>query len=282
MKLNMEKLKKSMKKAWLWTKLHAVKVWIWTKIRAVKIWLWTKIHAIKTWKWIKLHVQTAWTLGRIRGKRLALVIGKNCKAMFLALKQQLQTPKIVKFPTKRSINPARREQDTRSIVTLSVGIVLICLLSFGVAKFGVIDQLERQREAEAKYNVLHAQYLKQQEQLSRYDEVELDYQTHSRNWMNSDNGDIFVSVDRMKVIALLEDHLLPSGQVKSVTVQGNVLIAKMSGMNLTQVSEMIFDLQQEPIVKNAELSDASTGKESPAASLEFSIIITLQPEEAES
>lgn len=190
-------------------------------------------------------------------------------------------PKAVKYPTKRSVNLGRREQSSRNIITLVVGILLIGLLAFGTAKFGVIDQLERQQQAQAQYNAVHSQYVQMEEKLSGYAQLEQQYRIYSRNWMSASKDELFIAVDRMLILELMEKHLMPNGQLSSVTVQGNMVTVNMSGMNLSQVSSMIIDLQNEPIVQKAELSVASTNKDSNNAALEFSIIILLQPKEAD-
>ena len=113
--------------------------------------------------------------------------------------------KAVRCPTKRSVNLAKRPPRTRSAVTLVLGIVLIAALALAVAKFAVLDQLARQRAAEQQYQSVHAQYVEMQNALENYDAVEQEYRTYSRSWMTEENGG-FVDVDRMDVLALLEQH----------------------------------------------------------------------------
>ena len=60
--------------------------------------------------------------------------------------------KAPKYPTKRTVNLAQRESHSRSTLTLSLGLLIILLLSFCVANFGVLRQLDRQRAAEQAYS----------------------------------------------------------------------------------------------------------------------------------
>lgn len=184
--------------------------------------------------------------------------------------------KAVHCPTKRSVNLAKRPPRTRSALTLVIGIVLIAALSLAVAKFAVLDQLARQRAAEANYQSVHAQYEQMQQALEDYDAVEQAYRTYSRSWMTEENG-AFVDVDRMDVLHLLEQQLLACGEVRSFAVQRDTVVAAMAGMRLAEVSAMFERLQQQPIVAAASLNLASTADED--GLLEFSITILLQSAE---
>lgn len=184
--------------------------------------------------------------------------------------------KAVHCPTKRSVNLAKRPPRTRSALTLVIGVVLIAALSLAVAKFAVLDQLARQRAAEANYRSVHAQYEQMQQALEDYDAVEQEYRTYSRSWMTAENG-AFVDVDRMDVLHLLEQQLLACGEVRAFAVQRDTVVAAMAGMRLAEVSAMFERLQQQPIVAAASLNLASTADED--GLLEFSITILLQSAE---
>lgn len=189
--------------------------------------------------------------------------------------------KAVKCPTKRTVNLAKRESHTQSVLTLVCGVLIIALLSAAVAKFGVIDQLARLSEAERAYNEVHARHVEMESAIAAYPEVEQEYRTYSRKWMTNDSA-LSVSVDRMEVLDLLEQRLMSCGTVKSFLVQDSTVLVAMSGMNLEEISIMFADLQRQPIVASAVLTIASTAKDSTEA-LDFSITIILQPaEEAES
>lgn len=54
------------------------------------------------------------------------------------------------------------------------------------------------------------------------------------------------------------------------------MIVSMSGLNLQEISAMFEILQQQPIVKAADLTIASTEKTA-GEDLDFSVTITLQP-----
>lgn len=188
--------------------------------------------------------------------------------------------KALKLPTKTWVNLAKREDNSKNVATVVLGIFAIAVLSFCVAKFGVIDQLARQQEAESAYNAVHAQYTAMQASVSQYPEIEQEYRTYSRSWMQKEDSAMFVRVDRMDVLDLIETQLMPNGTVNTVYVQGDIMTVTMSGMNLTGISDMFRSLQQQSIVESASLNIASTTQDTPEEDeLDFSITIVLKSEE---
>lgn len=184
--------------------------------------------------------------------------------------------KAPKYPTKRTVNLAQRESHSRSTLTLSLGLLIILLLSFCVANFGVLRQLDRQRAAEQAYSTAHSQYTEMQTALADYDRVELQYRTWSRAWMHDENSPVYVPVDRMEVLDLVQEYLMPYGTVNTLVVDEDVMIVTMSDMNLEQISAMFQRLQLQPAVKSATLTLAATPSVNPGDKVDFSITVTLR------
>ena len=188
----------------------------------------------------------------------------------------------MKLPTKTRINLAKRESRKKDMITLGVGIVLIAGLSAAVAKFAVIDQLDRLSQAEGAYNAVHVQYVAMQQAVADYPNVEERYRTYSRSWMLSGDTNGLTQVDRADVLDLVEARLLPHGRINTLSLRDSVMVVSMSGMNLSQISAMFERLQTEKIVASASLNMASTEeKDDPNALLDFTITIALQPEQEE-
>lgn len=188
----------------------------------------------------------------------------------------------MKLPTKTRINLAKRESRKKDMITLGVGIVLIAGLSAAVAKFAVIDQLDRLSQAEGAYNAVHVQYVAMQQAVADYPNVEERYRTYSRSWMLFGDTNGLARVDRADVLDLVEARLLPYGRINTLSLRDSVMVVSMSGMNLSQISAMFERLQTEKIVASASLNMASTEeKDDPNALLDFTITIALQPEQEE-
>ncbi len=196
---------------------------------------------------------------------------------------EAQTPKKISlkaaaYPTKQTINLAKKESHKQSLMTLSIGIAAIAVLAFCVTKFAVIDQFARQNEAAKAYGEVHSQYTEMEDKLSDYSQVEQEYHTYSKNWMT--DGETGVSIDRMDVLDLIEKKMMTCGTVDSVNIEENTVIVNMSGMNLKQISSMFTDIQKQDIVESAKLTLAQTAKSSDET-LEFSVTITLTHTEEE-
>lgn len=101
--------------------------------------------------------------------------------------------------------------------------------------------------------------------LADYDRVELQYRTWSRAWMHDENSPVYVPVDRMEVLDLVQEYLMPYGTVNTLVVDEDVMIVTMSDMNLEQISAMFQRLQLQPSVKAATLTLAATPSVNPGA-----------------
>ena len=190
-----------------------------------------------------------------------------------------KTSKVLKLPTKTTINLAKRESRRKDVLTLTIGGVLILLLAGSVAKFGVIDQLDRLSRAESSYNQVHSQYLSTLQAVEDYPEVEERYRTYSRSWMNAGDKNGLAKVDRQEVLNLLEQRMMPRGQVNSVSLRDSVLVVSMSGMNLRQISTMVESIREDPIVESAALNLASTEEKKKTDLMDFTLTVVLQPKE---
>ncbi len=181
-------------------------------------------------------------------------------------------------PTKRTVNLAQKESHKQSAMTLTIGGVVIVVMAFCVAKFAVIDQFAREDEAASAYSAVHQQHEEMEEKLANYDAVEQEYHTYSRKWMT--DGETNVSVDRMDVLDLIENHMMNCGTVKSVSIDENTVIVNMSRMNLKEISAMVSDVQQQAdIVESTDLTIAETA--SSEEKMDFSVTITLVHEDEE-
>lgn len=106
--------------------------------------------------------------------------------------------KACKIPHQKNRQPRKAaESHSQSVMTLSIGTAVIIVLVVLVVKFGVLDQLARQSAAESAYNTVHAQYTEMQSAVEKYPEVEEEYRTYSRKWMQQeDSARSFLWTDR--------------------------------------------------------------------------------------
>ena len=205
--------------------------------------------------------------------------------MNITKEKKKAAPKGMKLPSKTYINLAQKESRKKDVVASVLGLVLILIVAGcvakSVAKFGVIDQLERLDRAERDYNATHDQYLMMQQAVADYPAVEEKYRTYSRKWMEDSAEEGLVTVDRTEVLTMVEKYLRTQGTVKSLSIQGTVMVVNMSDMNLRQISAMLAKVEQQPLVAKALLNVASSEDQETTEILDFTVTIALQPVEEE-
>lgn len=192
---------------------------------------------------------------------------------------ELQRRKVKKtaVPQKSTINMAMKEQHKTTIVTLATGIILIAILAFLVAKWGVIDQQARLQSAESEYNKVHEQNLEIRDYVEDYPAVLREYRSISRAWMQTEDGKEVVKVDRQAVLDMVEREMRPRGIVQTIQINSDTLVSTMSGMTLKQVSAMLESIEKYPIVSLAMLNSAETDEDTEGDILKsFSLTIYLR------
>lgn len=187
--------------------------------------------------------------------------------------------KMIKCPQKMGINLNIQEDRSRNRMTLLIGILAILALVAVVVNFGVLEQYRRLDRAQAAYNQVHSQYVKAQEDLADYDRVLVEYRTYSMDWMSNGDGEIAITADRQEALDLLEQEMLTSGSLNAIQITQNTMNVDMSGMTLTQISDMFARLRLSPIVDSVTLNVATT-EEGSSSLMDFTVCVTLrQPEE---
>ena len=200
------------------------------------------------------------------------------------------TRKMIRCPRKTGINMNMREGRGDKVKTVAIGGAVIALLCVIVAKVGVIDLYGRLSKAEGEYQTAHRQNTELEARLSDYDRVLLEYRTYSMDWMtgstevDGENGadqrqDRLVKVQRRAVLDLIETVMMPRGSVDAVDIKDDTAEVYMSGMSLSEISDMFSVIEKQPIVSRVELNLAETEKDRPASVLSFSLTITLQQED---
>lgn len=180
------------------------------------------------------------------------------------------------IPNKTTLNLAMKEQSSVNWVTLIIGLMLIAVIVFFVAKFGVIDQYARLNKAEQAYNALVKRNNEIADVADRYPEVLREYRMYSRSWLSSEDSSTSVAVNRLRILDLIEREMMTCGHVSSFRVNSSVLTVNMSGMNLTEISAMIDSINESPIVLAATLNIAKTdNKDIDTSELDFTITVYL-------
>lgn len=182
-----------------------------------------------------------------------------------------------KYPTKKTINLAMKEEYAGNAQLLVAGAVIIGLVCILVTKFGVYDQFARLAKAESEYFKVHEQKMEMEQYLDDYDQVLLDYRTWSRDWMAENEH--YVTIERTKLLDLLEQYVSPYGTLYHVDITENRIGVQLGDLSLQQLSAMMEKLEEHPLVSHSELNTATTEEKHTNEKVDFVLTIQLQSEE---
>ena len=191
--------------------------------------------------------------------------------------------KPTRFLTKKGINLAADYDARNRRLSMILGSIIVVVVVFAVAKFGVYDLIDRRNAAISEYTAVHVQYEDAQQKLVNYDEVLLEYRTYSMEWMENDTSGKYVSVPRREILNMIEKNMMKKGDVSEIEIEGDSVIVTMSGMNLKEISKMCTKLEELDFVEDATLQTASSenGVKEDNEDLTFVIMIQLHSNEVE-
>lgn len=172
------------------------------------------------------------------------------------IKKALQKNKKMVLPSKKGINlvPQKKKAKLGLIVIVAAIAALAILLL--VAYFGVYKPISARNHARAEYEDAHAKYEQAMAAVGDYDEILKEYRSYSLDWMNKDGGRRYVTVPREAVLKMVDKIIKPAGTLNSLSVNGETLTVRMSDMTLTEVTQMLMKVEEEPFVSYAFLQQA--------------------------
>ena len=129
------------------------------------------------------------------------------------------------------------------------------VLLFFFTRFGVIGQLQRISAMESEYSTLQSQVDALKNSNAGYDAVRAEYSHYGNGYLNDDEK---AQQDRMKILDVIEDKLLPSDALQDITITQNTATLTINSEKLKNVSEIVADLESDPIVSYVTVTQ-STG-----------------------
>jgi hypothetical protein len=163
--------------------------------------------------------------------------------------------KITRYPTKRTLNLVIREDSmNRPIFALPIFILLVAaLLAF--AKFAVIDRLAAVFAARTSLSA-------QENELKMKTAANAEYNTvlneYNRYFFSGYSAAENAQVDRVEIITLLEQKLIYSAKISSITVLGNKVTVNLSGVTLEELSLIIRNIRDEKNISDVSVFNAGT------------------------
>ena len=172
------------------------------------------------------------------------------------IKKSFQKNKKVVIPSKKGINLVPQKKKTKVGFVLIVAAVLILALLFAAAYFGIFKPISARNQARAEYEAAHLTYTQTLAAVGDYDAVLKEYHSYSLDWMNKDMGRRYVTIPRETVLKMVDKIIKPAGTLNSLAVTGETLTVRMSDMTLTEVTQMLQKIEEEPFVSYAFLQQA--------------------------
>lgn len=184
------------------------------------------------------------------------------------------------YPAKRSMNLYYKPDRTTkpATVMLYVLFTLACLL--GLGKFLVYDVWMETQEAQRTLAAAEEQLESVNLELTDYGEV---WERYSRYSATEEERDL---IDRMEVLALLDQAVGATATMDTLSVSGSTVQIQFSGVTLAQTARIVNALEASPIVAYTMVNTASTTQDEGApaddsAPVRASVLVQLQKEVAQ-
>lgn len=161
------------------------------------------------------------------------------------------------YPSKKTVNLVIHEK-TISSPTRAIPVFLGFLAALALfVKFGVMVPLDRMYAAQAALGQVQSELDGYIQYNRDYDEVRERYSRYFSDYLNEDEA---VLQDRLEVLNLLEEQVMNRADIESISIRGNVCRMVITELPLYQVSAIVEDLEESPLVQYISVSTASTEK----------------------
>ena len=180
------------------------------------------------------------------------------------------------YPAKRSMNLFYKPDRTTKPATIALYVLfaLVCLL--GLGKFLVYDVWVETNAARHTLAAAESRLSGVMAELTDYNEVRERYSRYSATEEER------ALIDRMEVLALLDDAVGSTAAMDVVSINGGTVQIQFSGVTLAQTAQIVRALESSPIVAGTTVNTAATTPEQAASSLvQASVLIQLQKEAEE-
>ena len=176
--------------------------------------------------------------------------------------------------SKKTMNLAFHESSVnpRKLIPLIVVLVVAILL---LAKFGILDQLNKKVDAINEVSQKQANLATVNARLANYDEVAYQYGRYSYGWMTETESSL---LDRMDILEILETIVCESAILEDFAVNNNILNANISGLSLDDTSALVKQLEADPRVQDVFVFTAKSEDAELNAQVAMTVILTKEAE----
>lgn len=174
-------------------------------------------------------------------------------------------------PTKRTMNLYFKPDRTTKPATIALYVLFVLVVLLGLSKVLVYDLWAKVDGARTSLAAVEGRLDAVMADLADYDEVKEEYQRYSAT---DEEREL---IDRMEVLALLDDAIGSTGELNSVAVSGETVQVQFKRVTLAQTAEIVRRLEESPIVASTAVNTAATTEED-GDQVSASILILLQKE----
>ena len=174
----------------------------------------------------------------------------------MAAKEKRSAPKKSKgkIPSKQTLNLVYKEKDTGRRVFIVLSIILFFLLLVGFAWFIVRGQLSKAAKARNKYESLQHEMNDLAKVRKSFDGIEEMYSHYGSSYMNADE---LALQNRMAILSVINNKISLAQGLSQIQLTGNTAKVKLMSLELKEVSTIVAELEESPIVSFVGVDTAS-------------------------
>lgn len=166
--------------------------------------------------------------------------------------RHLMAGKKAVYPSKHTMNLYFKVDRTTAPATAALYVLFAVAVLLGLGKFMIYDFVMQEKQLESQLLALEQRTVQQMQQLQDYDQVLEDYIRSIPTQQEQDQPDV------MALLALIDTTIRPSAQISQVTIADHQVVISFSGVTLAQAADLVVQLEQSPLVANAQVDTASS------------------------
>lgn len=159
------------------------------------------------------------------------------------------------MPVKRSINFATVGEKPIDWRIAIPSIALIIVLAGLVSKVAVIDRFAALNAARAEVYAIQNEIREKQAEYDGFADISVDYAHYTISDMSKEERE---RISRVTVMETVQEIILPVAPLDAWTLHENTLSIHLSSNTLTEVTDMVAQLQASPVVSSCSIVTAST------------------------
>lgn len=174
----------------------------------------------------------------------------------MAAKEKQSAPKKLKgkIPSKQTLNLVYKKKDTgrRVFVILAIVLFILALACFGW--FIVRGQLSKVAKARNKYESIQGELNTLSSVRKRYDGIEELYSHYGSSYMNAEE---LALQNRMAVLQVINSKISLTQGLSQIQLTGNTATVQLMSLELKEVSRIVAELEESPIVSYVGVDTAA-------------------------